>query len=178
MRKRRQRSRQGFSIVETLVALVIGALICFSMLSILSETLRQSSTSQNELYANKITQLLLEHLEQFDYNMLEPYIGFSYKLLENGVPQPDGGPLAITEPVTLDTVNFSWPNLPGWPDPSKLNNFKGHVQYGVYLGPVPDSLRVSVAVSWLDSQNRGDSGRPKTIVTSTVVMPKGTNYWK
>jgi Tfp pilus assembly protein PilV len=168
-RKTSLRNESGLYLIELLVALIFGAIITFALLSILSQSMRQSTTSENQLVASSIAQELLENTRNESYQFLSTIPAGQYTLLSNEDTSGQIGPAAVrTDPVGLDFVNLAWTNVK-----TKGNEFKGTVLYQIQPGSVANSLVITITVQWSDSQSVN-----RTITTSTVVFQQGTNYWQ
>lgn len=167
-RRRKLRTRGGFQLVETLVALVVGATIAYSLVSMLSQTMRQSAATQNELMANQMAFGLLEYLKKRDFSELNNLQGASFDLLIN---RDTLGQIALgprPDPVVLDLVNQTWSQE------SRSNKFQGAAKLNIEAGPINRSVRLIAAVYWSDGQNAG----LRTIVASTVVTESGAQDWR
>ena len=153
-----ERSPKGQSLIEMLVAIVFGAIIATTLTSMLSQTMRQSTTSQNQQTANSIAQELIDYSRSMDYVTLAGLVG-TYELLPTQAMP--GRP-----PVIIDLSSRIWSKK------SIENAFKGSVTYSIQQGASPTQLLVSVLVSWNDS-----SATNRQIVTATVINQYGTRYW-
>lgn len=167
-RRSRGRNQRGFHLVETLVALVVGAGITLSLTTMLSQTLRQSTATQNELMANQMAYNLLDFLKKRDFKELNTLRGTSYDLLVNRdtIGQAALGPRS--DPTILDFASQSWSQE------SIANKFRGAAKLNIEEGPIDQSVRLVVAVYWSDSQNFSQ----RTIVASTIVTENGAQDWK
>lgn len=167
-RKRHLRTQDGFHMVETLVALVVGAGIAFALTTLLSQTMRESSTTQNESLANQMAFNLLDFLKKQDFQSLKDLEGAAPVLIVNRSVAGQEGQFPRKDPTILDFVNQEWS------DEAKNNKFSGNANLKVETGPINNSIRVVLAVTWNSSQ----TGSSRTIVTSTVITEKGAQEWK
>lgn len=167
-RKSRGRNQRGFHLVETLVALVVGAGIAFSLTSLLSQSMRQSSATQNEVLANQMAFGLLDFLRKQDYEMLEGLEGASPTLLVNRTAAGQFGQAPREDPTLLDFVEKKWSQE------AQNNKFNGEVKLKFEAGPISDSVRAIVAISWKSSQSGGE----RTIVVGTVITKGGAREWQ
>lgn len=167
-RRGRGRNQRGSHLVETLVALLVGAMIAFSLTSLLSQTMRHSSATQNELMANQMAFSLLDFLKKRDFKELYDLQGGSYDLLINRdtMGQIATGPRS--DPTILDFVNQMWSQE------TRSNKFNGAAKLNFEAGPIDRSVRLIVAIYWSDSQN----ANTRTIVASTVVTESGAQDWR
>jgi len=191
MRRRhctRNRTAAGFYLIETLVAILIGAMIAFTLLQLLVESMRVSTTSANTQAADLMTQTVLDAAKATNwYSQLtsSPFVwpppaptsggGLAFSPVPIGqydllayTTQPGqlspGHPL----PVGLDMGDLTWANKV-----VSSHKFPGTITLNVTAGPDNSSLISTAVVNWSDSQNV----LGKTISTMTVVQERGINYW-
>jgi Tfp pilus assembly protein PilV len=156
--KKSLRSRTGSSLIEMLAAIIFGAIIALTLTSLFALSMRNLTSDQNSQTANSIAQELIEYTRSFSFNALNANVG-SYELLPiNNIPS--------RAPVIIDLVNKIWSAK------SISNVFKGTVTYNIQPGSLPQTLLVSVVVGWTDS-----SSVNRQILTSTVIVQNGSNYW-
>jgi type II secretory pathway pseudopilin PulG len=173
---RRNRTQAGFYLIETLVAIILGALIAFALMQVLSESMRVTTTNANKQAADLMAQTVLDAAKATaipigQYNPTAPAVPIGqYDLLPySTVPgqlapaAPAGHPL----PVGLDMGDMAWA--------TKVisSKFPGTITLNVTAGPDASSLTSTVVVSYSDNQNVVG----KTISTMTLTEPRGINYW-
>ena len=164
MRFTKIRSSSGIYLVEILVSLIVGAMIAFTLLNTLTQTMRQGTTSQNELVANAVANELAEYVSRVPYGdptNIQPGTLLSFSgagptpLLINRTTagQVAAGPRP--GPVGLDLTSYKWTAQ------STAKAFSGTAQMSVDANTnplAPSSLLVTIQVSWTDSSNLGTSG--------------------
>ena len=191
---RRNRTEAGFYLIETLVAIIVGAIIAFTLLQLLSESMRVTTANANKQSADLMAQTVLDAAKAAAFpspnlNAIPPKapavpIG-QYDLLPystDACPQAywQPGQLAQTTtaghplPEGLDMGDMTWVN-PEFPATAKVisSKFPGTITLNVAAGPDDNSLTSTVVVTYSDSQNVVG----KTISTMTLTEPRGINYW-
>lgn len=174
-RFRRVRRASGFSLVETLVSLLVGAVIAGTMVDMYSKVQSVGATTQNETMANLVLNELLDQTRSFDYEFLNSYRGQKFDLLPNLMSVGESTSAVRTQPVLLDLVSQQWT------DRASAGRFRGTVTYEIQqFASDPNSLKVIIVAAWSDSERQGNSsstvGRSKTV--STVVTKYGANLWQ
>jgi len=168
-RIRKKRKSSGTTLVEALVALIVGSLIAGVLLDMFSKLQRVATTTQNEVSANAIAQETMESARSLDYDYLSNRIGLSYDLTEAG----QNGFDMRTEPIVLDLINKGW-------DPKVISaKFPGNANLAIEAANgIPNAVKVTTTVSWSDSEKMGASGQKgRTIKTSIVITKSGLNRW-
>lgn len=163
-RHRTNRSFQGVYMVEILVALILGALLCFVLLQMLSETMRVSSSNANQQNAALFAQTVLDSIKAQNASTLS---AGTYTLLTNstsaGEVASGGHPL----PLGLNVGTLKWT------DKAVGNKYPGTATLTIQPGTDPTTLDAIVVLKWSDSQ----STRTKTVATMTKLHVKGANFW-
>ncbi len=158
--------------IEMLVALGLGALILGALLSILSESLRHSSATQNEVVANSIMSELHDWTRSTSFSYLYNNAG-THVIYSNrtALAQPGSDTGLRQEPAQLDLVTNTWTPA------TKANAFNGEIKYSLF--PLsPSQLRVVIDVSWSDGLLRGSGSTPgRTVERSFLVNRFGTNAY-
>lgn len=164
-RKRRFaiRKSSGVYLVETLVALILGALLCFVLLDILSQTLRVTSANANQLSATFITHTVLDSIKALSFDKLAPG---TYPLLVNS---STSGELAISGHPLPVGLNIGYLN---WTKKADGNKFPGTVQLDLQPANA-DSMIAIVTVTWPIST----TGKSKTVATYTKIYRQGGNVY-
>lgn len=164
----RQRSRSGTTLVEILVALLVGSLFAGLFLDLVGQLMRLRVASQNEVCANAIAQEMLENTQALGYSYLSKNQG-SYELLTHLTPTTTVAPQNIKPtPAQLDFVNKFWSPT------SVQTKFQGHATYSVQPAPgLINALQVKVTIKWFDGHHI--QGRPVT--ATTIVTKSGLNKW-
>lgn len=177
----RLRSSRAVSLVEILVALVVGALIAGVLLDLFSKLQRVGSTTQNEICANSIAQEMVEASRNLDYKFLASRAGLSYTLLSNRTDTGQLGPDVRTDPVLLDLANKIWvQNI-------NTAKFSGTINYSISPAPgfataadgTPDAINITTSVSWSDSEKQptGSTLVGRTVDTTILLTRNGMNKW-
>jgi hypothetical protein len=174
LRRAGVRSAAALSLVEILVALVVGSLLAFAMADLFAGVRRLANTSQGEMYANLMAQELTENARACQYSFLNQYVGQQFNLMVNrdSLSQPST-PLR-DDPLQLDLANLSWS------DTTVSSKFTGTVNYRVDQAPgLTNGLLLTYTISWTDSShaaaNGGNLGR--TITSSVLILKDGVNAW-
>lgn len=172
-RFRRVRRASGFSLVELLVATVVGVGMCLAMGVLLAQNLRQGSTTQNDFYANCIADNVFEHARALDYDTLKSLGSGPKNLLVNRTVAGQVGPAIREEPVLLELQNLTYSEL------AKAGQFRSDsVILDVQGGLDSQSVLVVISVSWKDSIHQGDSsGKSHTVIRSALIHRFGQRYW-
>jgi len=182
MRQRNHhRNKKAFTLVESLVSVLIGAIITGIFLDTYSKMQRTSATSQNEACANAIAQELIEESRAIGFNYLAARTGQTYDLLTYKAVTGQSGPVDLRQdPVLLDLVNKLWH--------SKVvsSRFPGTVTYKIETAPgfsvssgIPDAITISVITKWSDGEKyAGTAAAPARTVTNQLLLTKtGVNKW-
>ena len=167
----KQRLSKGFTLVEALVALLIGAIFSAAFLDIFSTLLRTNTTTQNEICANTIAQTMIENAQALGYNFLVAKTG-TWELYDQGAPFTTA---IKQDPVLLDLVGKNWS------DKVKTSNFRGKVTCTIEpVSTIPSALIFSVIVKWSDGAHAGTQANPygRSITTSTILTDSGFNKWE
>ncbi len=167
IRRRKSRSKrnsQGIYLVESLVAIILGALLTFLLLDMLSQTMRVTSSNVNQQDAALIAQTVLDAVKASNFSQLQ--IG-TYPLLVNSTTAGEIAPAGHPLPVGLNIGSLNWTAK------STGNQFQGTVVLDIQKAADPTLLNAVVSVSWADSQTQ----ITKTVATMTTLHPAGINYW-
>ncbi len=174
-RRKGIRGRSGFSIVELLVALLLGTTISLTMLDMYSKVQGIGTSNQNELRANLILQELVEQTRSMDYEFLSQLKSQDLiPIPPNLTTQLEPIPAIRTQPAQLNFLSKSWnPKI-------DLSKFSGTVNYRVdsVIGS-PRAVEVTISVSYTDGEHKGISATNigRTITAKTVVTDDGVNRW-
>ena len=161
--RRRARGRDGIYLVELLVALLIASIIALAAFSMMSDSIRISTTTQNEILAQCIIQELTEFTHSTSYDYLYDRIG-DHALLVNRKNTEDFGDASIrSEPLQIDTIDRKWTTR------SQYSGFPGSVTYSISYGALVDSLNVTITISW--SEGSGQQEKAK-ILSSSILVTK------
>jgi prepilin-type N-terminal cleavage/methylation domain-containing protein len=159
---RGKRNQKGLTLIEILVALLLGALLAGVFLDILGQLMRLGSATQNEISANAIAQEMIENSHALGYNYLSQQTGTYTLSLQPANIHP--------QPIQLDLTNGN----KQWSPASIKSNFSGKAVYTVATSPTAaNAIDVSVTVSWTDGQN--PTKRP--ISMSTTLTQSGLDKW-
>lgn len=169
-RMRAKRSSTGVYLVEILVAIMVGAMLTFALLQTAAISSRHATSTQNEVFANTIIRELMEATRATNYNDLEVHPG-EHTLLTNKTSAGQLGPAIREDPLQLNTIDKSWEF------PSQNSRFRGDVKYKIENGPEPETLKVTITVSWVDSSRFNSSDGKRTVAKSTIVSKYGAHAW-
>jgi hypothetical protein len=162
-RRNRRRNANGLYLIETLVALILGTLLCGTLLQLLSENMRVTSTNANKQASDLAVQTVLDSFKAptQPLNAL-PQTGLLVCSTQPGQLGPAVHPL----PVSLDMGDLTWaPNL-------ITNAFPGTASLNIVAGP-NNTYAATTTVNWADSENI----QGKTVNTMTTINLRGTNFW-
>ena len=156
--------------IETLVALILGAMMAYALLNMLSETLRLTSSNGNRQAADLAAQTILDSVKGTDPSKWQ--IG-SYQLLlhSNAAGQrcssQSGTILVHPLALGLDVGDLNW-------SPKSISN---KLPAEVFLDIQP-SLSAGAKVAVI-TVKYGDGAKivGKTSATLTTLHAKGVNYW-
>jgi Tfp pilus assembly protein PilV len=160
----RLRSASGMYLIETLVALILGALLTFALLDILAKTMRVTSTNLNKQSADLISQTVLDSTKAMTYSALSTG---TYDLLPYSTSPGQVGPTVHQLTPGLDLGDLTWANSVNG------NKFPGTVTLTLAQGPDITSKTAITTLTWADS----GSIAGKTVSTLTVTNLRGINYW-
>lgn len=167
--RHKNRSSRGFTLVEILVAIVIGSAISACLIDTFSQLLRATSKSQSEIYADSVSQEMMQIFRSMDYDTLKLQVGGPYNLVLNGDQALQPAPYIKPEPALLDFNNRIW-----YPQTRK-KSFTGTATYTIENGSIPNSLNVSLTVAWPN----GNGGSPaKSVTSSTIITRSGLDRWR
>lgn len=174
---RKTRSCLGMYMIEVLIALSLGALMCFVLLDTLSSGARLVSSGQNQATANSILLELLEWTKAAGYNYLQGMPSENEITVNRSMANEPGSDTGIRDEVALlDDFTLSWSDL------AKRNSFSGKIKYSILPFTEPNSLKVSIRVAWTDSSsfapNSASSlGAGREIFASTIVRKGGSEAY-
>lgn len=176
-RRRTVRSQKGVYVVELLIALALGALFSFTLLSTLSESLRLVTSSQNQTTAHLISNELLEWTRVVGYEYLKNAPSYSEIRINRTVANEPGSDTNIRDEVLmLDDFSEEWSQL------AESGTFKGKVTYQIEPGIDSDSKKIMIVVEWIDNTTFGANsesslGAGRKLVTTTIVRKFGSNAY-
>lgn len=162
-RKRRSgRDARGAYLVEILVAMVCGTIVTLALVDMMSQNIRQSSTQQNDLYAQSVIAELRGFTETVRYAFLERNIG-QHNLNVNRLTASSMS--LRKQPLQIDAIEKQWQEM------SQSSAFNGSVIYDI-TAVGPSTLRVTINLSWLDQ-----GGFERTRRSVVIVSKKGSRAW-
>ncbi|MGD9685284.1 MAG: hypothetical protein AB7W16_29290 [Candidatus Obscuribacterales bacterium] len=163
--------------LELLVSMVVGALIALALTNFFSETLRVSSSNQNEAYARTILSELTEYVRSCDYSFLVDKMGNHTILINRALASETGSNLEKSvnsatplPPALMDYVNLDWDAKAKQARFPESNQATVLVQAGPSAGadPLdPDTLQITVTVTWKDSKNFDQSRSASSSIVRT-----------
>ena len=165
-RRRQYRRASGLYLIETLVALILGAMFSFALLNMFSETLRLTSSNSNRQDSDLITQSVLDSVKT---TIPEAWNVGTTKILVNSESAGERDPYGIHPlPVGLNAGDFTWlPKALG-------NKFRGDVYLDIQAGTAPESKIFTLSSTWTDSAN----SQGKKTATFVSLRHRGVNYWQ
>lgn len=158
-----KRTSSGVYLVETLVALILGALLCFVLLDILAQTMRVTTANANQLSATFITHSVLDSIKAQSFDKMTPG---SYPLLVNSASSGEVSVSGHPLPVGLNVGYLNWTQK------AVGNKFPGTVTLDLQ-STSSDSMMASVTVTWPNST----TGKSKTVATCTKIYRQGANVY-
>lgn len=165
--RRKRRNCLGIYMVETLVAMLLGALFCFTLLQMLSQTMSVTSHNANQQNAALFAQTVLDSVKAHRYQDIFSSIG-SYPLLINSSNPGEFSTGGHYLPLGLNIGTLNWT------DKATGNKFPGTATLDIKGSSDSTSLEAIVTITWTDSQTK----KGKTVLTMTEIHPKGVNYWR
>lgn len=170
---RNARSQSGIYLVELLVAVFISSLLAAALAENMSETLRLTSSGQNQIIAAAIGQELVDNARNTSYASLCTMAGNTYTLNVNS--SNSGNPVS-SRPLMMDLTGLDWTQ------DAENNQFDGTVSetlsnagWGNYtdpiLGSIPNGIRVDILINWNERQ------MPKTYSLSTYISRNGIHNY-
>jgi type II secretory pathway pseudopilin PulG len=175
-RRKLGRSTSGVTIVEALVGMLIAALVSGIFLDLFGKLLQTNAASQNEIYANVVSQEMMDTVKGLGFDHIADNLG-TFTLLTNRTATSLPGPAVRPDPLLLDLVNRKWN--------SKVDSSKfqagNTVTYTAGIAPgfslasngQPEAIKVSIAVTWSD----GVKAFGHTVTTSTILTRTGVHQW-
>lgn len=157
------RNENGAGIVDIMFAVIIAMLISAAVVSGMSQLHRASSASQNQVIAAAIGQEVLDAARNLPFDTLSNYRG-THTLLVNADGNEEGPPI-YPRPLMQDRAAL-W-----WSTKAARNDFDGEVLETVSNGPLPDTLMVTVTVSWRENSN--DANKRRRLQLSTLISRLG-----
>lgn len=164
---KKRRVSLGVYLVEVLVALGLGALLSYFLLDSLSNTMRFTTSTQSEIFANAILSELQEWTRGTSYEALQSFPAESELLVNRTSSNEPGSNTGIKENALLiDEFNETWS------EKALKNKFSGKVTYSVQQ-LTPDSLLITTKVTWFD----GTWTKGRSILSSTIVKQLGAGAY-
>lgn len=166
MHRRVRRHRFGVTLVEVLVALLLGALMSAAVLHSFGTSMRLSSATQNDLVAHTILRELQEWTRAQPYSFFAGYSGQTIPIKVNRLQADE-----ITnfrDPLMVDVQSKVWSNR-------AINGcFTGDVTYAINPASNPGELRIDIDISWNDSTRYSDKKHVKSFL---VLSDNGRGAW-
>lgn len=163
------RSDSGIYLVELLVAVFISSLLAAALAENMSQTLKLTSSGQNQIVAAAIGQELIDNARNTDYAVLSGLVGNTYTL---NINSSNSGSPVNTRPLMLDLTNLDWST------DAENNKFVGTVTemltnagWGSYTDAtgavLPNGVKVDITVNWTEIKMN------KTYTVSTFISRNG-----
>lgn len=165
----------GSSLVELLIAVTLSGIVMVTLGASLSEQMRLSTTSQNQLIAGTLAREVVERVRATPFAELPPVGSIQEIRIASGDTKDTGvydlsRPI-LARPLQIDAENFSWRHPdPNYPIP--LTRFPGRVtlQMGGEAqspsGPIPETKTATVSVTWTE-------GAPKQLQLKAIICRYG-----
>jgi hypothetical protein len=152
-------------LIETMVAMLIGAIMALAIVALLAQSLRISSATSNQMAADQIANSVFETIRQYNFATIKSFNGQAIPLNINSAAAPPS-----VEPVPLGIYSGSL----NWTALSLGNAFPGTATLLINPGPVPNTTVLAVvSVQWVDSSKM----QTHTATYSTVICAGGEDYW-
>lgn len=155
-------------LIETIVALILGAMLAYALLNMLSETMRLTSSNNNRQSADFMAETVLDAVKMSDSHDPSTWPIGSYQLLVNSTSPGQREAMDIHPlPIGLNIGDLNWT--------SKVqgNKFRGDVFLDILPGTSPNTKFAVVTAKWSDGSNYVG----KKVGTLTLLHPRGVNYW-
>ncbi|MBZ0189654.1 MAG: hypothetical protein K8F91_25630 [Candidatus Obscuribacterales bacterium] len=175
-RRRRARSSGGAYLLELLVSMIVGAFIALALTNMYSESLRLSSSNQNETYAQDAMTELTDYVKACKYGFLSSKIGDHTILINRSSGSEPGPDIRLSSgadplpPALLDMANLDWEDKVVQSRFSDANSITMSIQPGPNPGADPsdpDTLKITITVSWKDSKNYAQARTLMSSLTRT-----------
>lgn len=176
-RSRVFRQAQGMYLIEVLIALTLGALMTFSLLSTLAGSMRSLTSTQNQSAANAILVELLEWTRASGYTYLKDMPAENEITVNRTMANEPGSDTGIRDDVAqLDDFNLDWAEM------AEKGAFTGKIKYSISPLAEPDALKITIRVAWQDNTSFGSNsqsvlGTGREIMASTVVRKNGSGAY-
>lgn len=166
LRRKSHRHQLAVTLVEVLVALLLGTLMSAAVLHSFGISMRLSSATQNDLIAHAILKDLQEWTRAQPYSYLAGYSGQSVEVKVNRLQS--GETVNFREPLMLDVQAKVWSSR------AVNGRFLGNVTYTISPGVNPDELRIDLDISWNDSTRYSDKKHLKSFM---ILSNIGKGAW-
>lgn len=164
-------------LIEVLIALSLGALMTFALLSTLTGSMRNIASTQNQSAANSIMVELLEWTRASGYSYLESMPAENEITVNRTMANEAGSDTGIREDVALlDDFNLDWSEM------AEKSAFTGKIKYSISPIAEPDAKKVTIRVAWQDNTFFGANsesvlGVGREISTTTIIRKNGTGAY-
>lgn len=98
----RLRGQKGFTLVETLIALTILAVIAVSIFFALNVSIKTTASVDHSTTAESLTRTALEIVKQCDYEDIDPVTSYQGVVNDNMQPFPGGYDVQVVEAVPIE----------------------------------------------------------------------------
>ncbi len=150
--------------MEVLVAFVIGTLMAMALFNLFGSMMRVASSTQNDVVAGNIVRKLQSYFRNCSYGFVQSRVGQVYSL-DPGKEYNDVLVDPIRSRLHLDVSETTR----DWQNASISGKFNGNVNCSILNGPVPDSVKIMISVTWSDSLRT----QSKTLVRNLVLSKNG-----
>jgi len=155
-----QRNERGAGIIDLLFCVIISGILSAAIVNGMSQAHRASSSSQNQVLAAAIAQEVIDSARNMPYTTLQTFVGTHNLVVNSGsgyTPPP-----IFPRPLMQDRTSLVWSNK------ATNNDFDATVTETIGAGPVPNTLQVTVLVTW-----RENTGGSRTFTMTTLVSEFG-----
>lgn len=143
--------------------MVIGAIISFALLDMVSGSMRSMSKADQSSQAYELVDELTEFTRASGYNRLLKFINQTFTMTIN---KTDGvqleGTVFHNRPLLLDSVRRQWHAK------SVQNKFEGIITYFIFDGPEPGTLNVAIDLHWTDRYTSAEQSLGRVIIVIDV----------
>lgn len=162
------RGQGGWSLVETLIAILILSLLTAGVMQDLTKVMKVSSDVQNTNLASLIVQEALDSTRNQSWTTLNALPKNTPMTLVVNRTSSQTGPAFCPQPLLMDSSGSAVYNAPTWSNPAKSNSFSSAtLTETISNGPAANSLFVTVTCSWTAV------AASKSITKSVVISQNG-----
>lgn len=155
------REQSGIFLAEMLVALLCSSILAAALIGNISETYRLSTSGQNQVLASAMAQEVIDNTRNTSYTTLASYIGTPYTLVVHKESASTVFPAIYPRQLMMNMSDMVWTQQ------AQDNKFVPTVTETVTAGPLANTVRVTVDISWFEN------GQGRTYSMSTIISENG-----